>query len=105
MTKLLCPHLSPYCDPNCSWQKGMLEKNHEYIRYVIPKGKSFDTLSQKYATLLVNHHINSIARDSLNSCTPYQLSRMLLDNSLHTKLSLQAIQPDEVTLKPALLKY
>jgi len=93
-----------YCDPNCSWQKGMIEKNHEYIRYVIPKGKSFDTLSQEDITLLVNH-INSTARDSLNNCTPYQLSHMLLDNSLHMRLSLQAIEPDDVMLKPALLKY
>lgn len=93
-----------YCEPNCSWQKGMIEKNHEYIRYVIPKGKSFDILSQEHVNLLINH-INSTARDSLNGSTPYQLSRMLLDNSLHTKLSLQAIQPDDVTLKPALLKY
>ena len=20
-----------YCDPSCSWQKGSIEKNHEYI--------------------------------------------------------------------------
>ncbi len=93
-----------YCDPNCSWQKGMIEKNHEYIRYVIPKGKSFDTFSQEDISLLVNH-INSTARDSLNSCTPYQLSRLLLDNSLHTELSLQVIQPDDVILKPVLLKH
>lgn len=93
-----------YCDPNCSWQKGMIEKNHEYIRYVIPSGKSFDSFSKEDILLLVNH-INSTARDSLNSCTPYQLSRMLLDNSLHTELSLQAIQPDDVILKPALLKH
>lgn len=53
---------------------------------------------------LVNH-INSTARDSLNSCTPYQLSRLLLDNSLHTEISLQAIQPDDAMLKPALLKH
>lgn len=26
-----------YCDPNCSWQKGSIEKNHEYIRYILPK--------------------------------------------------------------------
>ncbi|MDO5491781.1 MAG: hypothetical protein Q4F96_05225, partial [Bacillota bacterium] len=25
-----------YCNPNSSWQKGALEKNHEYIRYVLP---------------------------------------------------------------------
>ena len=93
-----------YCDPNCSWQKGMIEKNHEYIRYIIPKVKSFDAFSQEDITLLINH-INSTARDSLNSCTPYQLSRLLLDNSLHTELSLQVIQPDDVILKPALLKH
>ena len=27
-----------YCDLNRSDQKGALEKNHEYIRYVLPKG-------------------------------------------------------------------
>ena len=35
-----------YCNPNSSWQKGMIEKNHEYIRYVIPKGQSLDLYSQ-----------------------------------------------------------
>jgi len=93
-----------YCDPNCSWQKGRLEKNHEYIRYAVPKGKSFHTFSQEDITLLVNH-INSTKRDSLNGCTPYQLSLMLLDNSLHTELSLQAVEPDLVMLKPSLLKH
>ena len=29
-----------YCDPQASWQKAHIEKNHEYIRYVILKGKS-----------------------------------------------------------------
>lgn len=26
-----------YCDPYCSWQKGSVEKNHEFIRQVLPK--------------------------------------------------------------------
>ena len=92
-----------YCDSNCSWQKGMIEKNHEYIRLIIPKGNSFDNLTQIDVTKMINH-INSTARDSLNSCTPYKLSHLLLDNSLHEKLSLQEINPDDVMLKPALLK-
>ena len=33
-----------YCDPYASWQKGELEKDHEYIRYVIPKGSDMDCL-------------------------------------------------------------
>lgn len=31
-----------YCDPGASWQKGVIEKNHEYIRYILPKKRSFD---------------------------------------------------------------
>ncbi len=92
-----------YCDSNCSWQKGMLEKNHEYIRYIVPKGRSFDQYNQSQITLMINH-INSTARDSLNGCSPYKLSLLLLDNTLHKCLSLQEINPDDVMLRPALLK-
>ena len=35
-----------YCDPYVSNQKGRLEKNHEYIRYVIPKGRSMYRYTQ-----------------------------------------------------------
>lgn len=93
-----------YCDPNCSWQKGMIEKNHEYIRYIVPKGQSFDGYTQADITLMMNH-INSTARDSLNGCTPYQLSQLLNDSALHEKLSYQKIASDDVMLKPALLKH
>ena len=36
-----------YCDPMSSWQKGKLEKNHEFIRYILPKGISFARLNQR----------------------------------------------------------
>lgn len=36
-----------YCDPNRSDQKGALEKNHEYIRYVLPKGTSFENITEE----------------------------------------------------------
>ncbi len=92
-----------YCNPNASWQKGMLERNHEYIRYVIPKGKSLDSYDQADANILMNH-INSEARDSLNGCTPFRLSELLLNNKLHKLLKLKEIQPDSISLKPSLLK-
>lgn len=92
-----------YCNPNSSWQKGMIEKNHEYIRLVIPKGQSLDRYTQNDVTLLMNH-INSEARDSLNACTPFKLSQLLINNKLHTVLHLKEIAPDEVTLQPNLLK-
>lgn len=89
-------------DPYSSWQKGMIEKNHEYIRLVLPKGKSFKNLDNEKVTLLQNH-INSEARDSLNGCTPYKLSTLLLDKSLHKCLKLIEIKADYVALKPELL--
>lgn len=92
-----------YCNPNSSWQKGMLEKNHEYIRLVVPKGKTFDSYTQEDITLMINH-INSEARDSLNGCTPFKLSQLLLNDQLHSGLLLEAIAPDEVMLRPELLK-
>lgn len=92
-----------YCNPNSSWQKGRIEKNHEYIRYVIPKSQSLDYYKQRDACVLMNH-INSEARDSLNGCTPFRLSKMLLNNRLHRLLCLQEIPGDQVHLKPSLLK-
>ena len=92
-----------YCDPNRSDQKGVLEKNHEYIRYVLPKGTSFENITEETTLLLLNH-INSEKRDSLNGHSPYEVSRILLDNRLHKALGLIEIPADEVTLIPALVK-
>ena len=89
-----------YCDPNASWQKGEIEKNHEFIRYVLPKGTSFDNLTQDDANLLMNH-INSTCRVSLDGKSPY-------DSSLHMSflknLNLQKIPPSLVNLSTKLLK-
>lgn len=92
-----------YCDPYSFWQKGACEKNHEYIRYVLPKGTSFDDITDNQVQKLMNH-INSEKRDSLNGHSPYELSLLLLDNKLHEGLSLKEIHPDEVNLSPSLLK-
>ena len=92
-----------YCHPNCSWEKGMIEKNHEFIRYIIPKGNSFDNYTQEDITLMTNH-INSVARDSLNGFSPYKLSLYHLDNALHREMNLVEIDPDDVIMNPSLLR-
>lgn len=60
-----------FCDSNASWQKGSIEKNHEYIRYVLPKGTSFAGLTQVDCNLLASH-INSVPRKSLNNQSPFE---------------------------------
>jgi IS30 family transposase len=92
-----------YCDPMASWQKGRLEKNHEFIRYILPKGRPFDKLSSADAVLLMNH-INSIARASLNGRTPFELASLLLPPELLRSLGAIHIPHDQVLLKPRLIK-
>lgn len=92
-----------YCDPNASCQKGAIEKNHEFIRYIIPQGHSFDSFTQSNISLMMNH-INSTARASLNNRTPFELASLLLDKSAIKLFNLQRIAPDAVTLRPTLLK-
>lgn len=94
-----------YCDPMASWQKGCIEKNHEFIRYAIPKGKSLNPYTQEDVTLLMNH-INSIKRPGLGNKSPYEL----VDEEdrdfqeLMALLKMHLIPPDEVHLMPDLFR-
>lgn len=89
--------------PMASWQKGRLEKNHEFLRYILPKSSHFSGLTQEDATRVANH-INSTARASLNGHTPFELAQLLLDRKLIELCSLAGIPADQVALKPSLLK-
>ena len=92
-----------YCDPYCSWQKGMIERNHEFIRMVLPKGKSFDNLSQRDIHLMMNH-INNYPRESLNGATPFEMAKLLLGKDFLEALHYHKIHHDHVILKPMLLR-
>lgn len=92
-----------YCDPYASNQKGKLEKNHEYIRYVIPKGKSMQNYTQADINKLASH-INSTARDGLNGATPFALANILIDKRIPILTGQFEVSPDDVVLKPELLK-
>lgn len=91
-----------YCDAYTSWQKGSIEKNHEFIRYIVPSGKNFDVLKQSDADLIANN-INSYPRVNLNSNTPYKVAELLVGKSFLEKLGYYEIPSDNVKLKPALL--
>ncbi len=92
-----------YCDPYSSNQKGKLEKNHEYIRYVIPKGKSMQNYTQEDINKLASN-INSTARDSLNGATPFALAKLLIDKRIPILTGQFEVSPDNVMLKPELLR-
>ena len=92
-----------YCDPGASWQKGTIEKNHEFIRYVLPKGSSFDELTQEQTNILMSN-INSTSRDSLNGRTPYDAELLMLNENIINKLGVTRIIANDVNLSPKLLK-
>lgn len=92
-----------YCDPNCSWQKGSIEKNHEYIRYILPKGTSFASLTQDDCYLIASH-INSTPRLSLNNNSPYDASLLFLGIENIEKLHIKKINNDDIDLSIRLLK-
>ena len=92
-----------YCDPSAPGQKGSAEKNHEFIRYVLPKGTSFNDLTQADISLLMNH-INSYTRESLGNKCPYDMFQFLYGETILSLLGCHKIEPNEVTLTPALLK-
>lgn len=94
-----------YCDPMASWQKPHIEKNHEFIRYVLPRGKSLDPYDQKDITLLMNH-INSIRRPGLDNKAPYELIHPEDEDmlALAALLKMDLIPPDEVHLKADLFR-
>jgi len=92
-----------FCDPMCSWQKGGCEVNHEFIRRIKPKGNSLNTLSQKDIDLMMNH-INSYNRKKLGNRSPYEIFKELYGLEIAKKLGIKLISPDEIVLKPSLLK-
>ena len=92
-----------YCDPNCSWQKGSIEKNHEYIRYILPKGTSFAGLTQEDCNLLASH-INSVPRISLNNQCPYDYAYNFIGKDNINKFNISKIDNDDIDLSPRLLK-
>ncbi len=92
-----------YTEPYSSWQKGSIERNHEFIRYIIPKGITFDNLIKKNVIDMMNN-INNVQRKSLDYHTPFELFKKEYGNDISKKLHLTEIKKDEVNLNYTLLK-
>lgn len=93
-----------YCDPMQSGQKGGLEQAHTLLRMILPKGTSFEFLTQWDVNLIVNH-INSTPREILGGQTPYQAAFKTLGEETLNAFQLRPIAPDEVNLTPKLIRY
>lgn len=63
-----------YCDAGSSYQKGAIEVNHELIQRILSKGSSYEAFSFYYGETVL------------------------------AKLGCSHVSPDEIILKPSLLK-
>ena len=91
-----------YCDPCASWQKGSVERNHEFLRLILPKGTSFDALAQADINTVLSH-VNSYSRPALNDKAPFDLFSFIYGEDLLVRLGLRRIPANGILLKPALL--
>ena len=92
-----------YCDPSAPYQKGACEVNHELIRRILPKGSSFDELTQQDITLMMNH-INFYKRKKLNNRSPYETFSFYYGEDVLKRLGCSPVAAENIILKPKLLK-
>ena len=91
-----------YCNPCASWQKGSVERNHEFLRLILPKGTSFDALTQTDINKMMSH-VNSYSRPALNDKAPFDLFSFIYGADLLAGIGLRRIPANEIVLKPSLL--
>lgn len=92
-----------YCDAGCPHQKGSIEVNHELIRRVLPKGVTFDDLTQENVDVMMNH-INSYSRLKLGNKTPFEAFEFYYGSELFEKLGYKQVEKNQVIINPKLLK-
>lgn len=92
-----------YCNPSAPYQKPTIENNHEFIRRILPKGSSFDDLTQSDIQLMMNH-INSYRREKLNDKSPLQSFSFFYGQDILDRLGATLITPNDILLRPSLLR-
>jgi len=93
-----------FCDPNRSDQKGRIEKNHTLIRDILPKGTSFDNLTQEDINLICSH-VNSVKRAALNGKSAYELFTFTYGEEISKLLGISKIPAEDVCQSSKLLQH
>lgn len=91
-----------FCDPNCSWQKPHVEKNHTLFRDIVPKGSSFDSFTQDTVNLIFSH-VNSVKRKQFNGKSAFQMFSFLYSPELAHTLGIKEIDSKYVCQSHRLL--
>lgn len=92
-----------YCDPQAAYQKPNVELNHEFIRRFLPKGASFDSLTQQDVSLMMSH-INSYARSKFGGLSPSQLLVQAYGAETLRLLGQVLIPPEKIVLNDSIFR-
>ena len=92
-----------FCDPNAAYQKPHVEKAHTMLRDILPKGTSFDQLTQDSVDLICSH-INSVQRNDLGGKSAYDVFAFIHGALAAQALGIVKIETQDVIQSPCLLK-
>ena len=93
-----------YCHPSSPFEKGAIENNHEFVRRILPKGTSFDHLTQGEIQQMLNH-INSYKRKKLNNKSPYETFAFLHGEEVLRKIGAEFMSPQDIILNPEMFQW
>lgn len=86
-----------FTNPNKPTDKACCERLHELVRYVLPKGKSLDGLTQGIVNEIFSN-INSYVRESQSNKTPYELVKKRFGKQFLDKIGIFEIEKKKVRL-------
>ena len=94
-----------YCDPGESNQKSPIERNHEFIRMILPKRTTFDNLTQDEIDLMLSH-INSYGRPKHGDSCPFEIFTTAYTHgaAFLNALNIRKVSHNDIILKPRLLE-
>ena len=92
-----------FCEPNASYEKPHIEKNHTLFRDIVPSGSSFDGFTQETVDLIFSH-VNAIKRKQFNGKSAYDMFTFAYSAKLADTLGIKFIPANEVIQTPKLLR-
>lgn len=92
-----------FCNPYRSCEKPHVENTHTQLRNILPKGTTFDNLTQTDLNIIFSH-INSVKKASLNGHSAFELFSYTYGRKLTDALGITEIDPENVIQNKTLLK-
>lgn len=94
-----------YCDAMDSNQKSQAERNHEQLRRILPKGRTDMDLLSAADVAECCSHVNSYPLARLGGLCPLDMLGGLVPPAALEALGVRRVPPDEVVLRPWLMRH